>query len=229
MPCEYRFIASVTRQTLPVRSPLPNRQPSMRSAPAMTRELRRGDAGTAIVMRMQAQQHAVAPRQIAVHPLDLIGVDVRRGDLDRRRQVEDDRLGRRRLPDVHHRFADLLGEVELGHREGFRRIFVAPVDVRLFGGALTAKLGAVDGDLDDPGLVLAVDDAPEQRRRRVVQVHDHAPGAAHRFEGPPDKLVARLGRAPGSSRHRESARPRSSGARSRNRSATPKEIRPRFP
>ena len=31
-----RFMPSVTRQTLPVRSPLPNRQPSTRSAPACT-------------------------------------------------------------------------------------------------------------------------------------------------------------------------------------------------
>ncbi len=36
MPCVWRFKPSVTRQTLPVRSPLPKRQPSTRSAPAMT-------------------------------------------------------------------------------------------------------------------------------------------------------------------------------------------------
>mmetsp|Transcript_43922 Transcript_43922/g.87116 ORF Transcript_43922/g.87116 Transcript_43922/m.87116 type:complete len:218 (-) Transcript_43922:406-1059(-) len=35
MPWENRFIASVTRQTLPVRSPLPNKHPSTRSAPAI--------------------------------------------------------------------------------------------------------------------------------------------------------------------------------------------------
>ena len=34
MPCEKRLIASVTRHTFPVRSPLPNRQPSTRSAPS---------------------------------------------------------------------------------------------------------------------------------------------------------------------------------------------------
>ena len=35
MPWLNRFIPSVTRQTLPVRSPCPNRQPSTRSAPAI--------------------------------------------------------------------------------------------------------------------------------------------------------------------------------------------------
>ena len=36
MPWLNRFIPRVTRHTLPVRSPLPNRQPSTRSAPAST-------------------------------------------------------------------------------------------------------------------------------------------------------------------------------------------------
>ena len=35
-PWENRFIPSVTRSTLPVRSPLPNSVPSTRSAPAIT-------------------------------------------------------------------------------------------------------------------------------------------------------------------------------------------------
>ena len=56
------------------------------------RELRRGDAGAAIVVRMHGHDDAVAPAQVAVHPFDLVGVDVRRRDLDRRRQVEDDRM-----------------------------------------------------------------------------------------------------------------------------------------
>jgi len=45
----------------------------------------RSTSGAAIVVRMQAQQRAVAPRQIAMHPFDLIGVDIGRRDLDRRR------------------------------------------------------------------------------------------------------------------------------------------------
>src|SRR3546814_2696175 len=70
---------------------------------------------------MQRQDHAVAPGDVAVEPLDLVGVDVRRRHLDRRRQVEDGPALRRRLPDVHHRLADLLGEVELGAGEAFGR------------------------------------------------------------------------------------------------------------
>src|SRR3546814_8978680 len=71
---------------------------------------------------MQRQDHAVAPGDVAVEPLDLVGVDVRRRHLDRRRQVEDGPALRRRLPDVHHRLADLLGGVELGAGEAFGRV-----------------------------------------------------------------------------------------------------------
>src|SRR3546814_7616154 len=35
-PCEYRFSARLTTSKLPVRSPLPNSVPSMRSAPAIS-------------------------------------------------------------------------------------------------------------------------------------------------------------------------------------------------
>jgi hypothetical protein len=35
-PCVYRFSAMLTTSTLPVRSPLPNRHPSIRSAPAIS-------------------------------------------------------------------------------------------------------------------------------------------------------------------------------------------------
>ena len=96
----------MTRHTLPVRSPLPNRQPSTRSAPAITRELGRRDAAAAVVVRMHRQHDAVAARQIAVHPLDLVGEDVRRGHLHRGRQVDDRLVLRRGLPDVEHRVAD---------------------------------------------------------------------------------------------------------------------------
>ena len=44
-------------------------------------------------------------------------------------------LLRRRLPHVHHRLADVLREVELGHRERLGRVLVAPVGGRLRGRA----------------------------------------------------------------------------------------------
>ena len=82
-------------------------------------ELGRGDAGAAIVVRMHGYDDAIAPAQMPVHPLDLVGEDVRRRDLDGRRQIENDRMARRRFPYIDDALADLEREIELGHRERF--------------------------------------------------------------------------------------------------------------
>jgi hypothetical protein len=52
--------------------------------------------------------------------------------------------------------------------------------------------GAGDGDVGDPRLVLAEDDAALQGRGRIVKMDDDAPGAADRLEAALDKLGARL-------------------------------------
>ena len=57
-------------------------------------ELGRRDRGPAIVVRMNAEDEVVARRDVALEPLEPIGVDVRREGLDRRRQVEDHLLRR---------------------------------------------------------------------------------------------------------------------------------------
>src|SRR3546814_15860400 len=67
-----------------------------------------------------ADDRAVAVRQVLAEIFDLVGVDVRRRSLDRRGEVEDDRLVGRRLQDVHHRCADLDAEIELGGRASGR-------------------------------------------------------------------------------------------------------------
>jgi hypothetical protein len=63
---------------LPVRSPLPNRQPSTRSAPA----IRPSSAAATPVPRSLCGCRLRARRcragEVAVHPLDLVGVDVGR-------------------------------------------------------------------------------------------------------------------------------------------------------
>ena len=168
-----RFIARVTTSTLPVRSPLPNSVPSTRSAPAMHAELGGGDgacrgrcAGAATARRSRS-------RDVAVKPLDHVAVDVGRAHLDGGRQVEDDRAVGRRARDVHHRVADLDGELELGAGEALGRVLVADVGVarmRLL--ELAAQPRGVDRDVDDAGPVEAEHDPALQRRRRVVEVDD---------------------------------------------------------
>ena len=55
-------------------------------------------AGAAVVVRMHREHDRVAPRQMAMHPLDHVGEDVRRAVLDGRRQVDDALALGRRLP-----------------------------------------------------------------------------------------------------------------------------------
>ena len=77
-PCVNMFKASVTTSTLPVRSPLPNKRALDAIRPRHQPELGRRDPGAAVVMRMQANDQVLAIVEIAAHPFDLVGIDVRR-------------------------------------------------------------------------------------------------------------------------------------------------------
>ena len=178
-PCVYRFSASVTRSTLPVRSPLPKRQPSTRSAPAIMRELGGGDAAAAVVVRVHGQHDGVAPREVAAHPLDLVGVDVGRRDLDGRGQVDDHLVLR----------ASAARPSITASQISFAKSSSVPVklsgeywNVHSVAGCCAAssphQRRAVDGDRDDARAILAEHDAPLRGRRRVVEVDDRAPRAA---------------------------------------------------
>ena len=115
-----KFMPSVTRQTLPVRSPWPNRQPSTRSAPAI---IASSVAATAVPRSLcGCSEMTVFSRRVscAPEPLDLVGVDVGRRHLDRGRQVEDDLAAVLWLPDVGHRLAHLDRERQLGAGEDLR-------------------------------------------------------------------------------------------------------------
>ena len=156
-------------------------------------ELGGGHAGAPVVVRVKRQDDRVAAREVAVHPLDGVGVDVRRRHLHRGRQVDDHRVLGGRLPDVTDRVDDLLGVREL--RAGVRlgRVLEAPVRVRAALRLLADERRAVDRDLRDARAVGAEDDAPLEDRGRVVEVHDRGVRALERGEGPTDQLRARLG------------------------------------
>ncbi len=88
-------------------------------------ELGSGDTGAPVVVGVQREDDRIPAVEIGVHPLDHVAVDVGRAHLDRGREIEDDRIVRRRLEDVHHGFADLLGERQLGAGEALGRVLVA--------------------------------------------------------------------------------------------------------
>ena len=115
------------------------------------------------------------------------------GHLDRARQVDDHLLLRRRLPDVHHRLADLDREIELGAAEALGRILIDDLGLRHLLRQLADLPGAGHRDVDDAGAVEPEHDAALQLRGRVVEVHDRPLGAADRLEGLVDQFGARLG------------------------------------
>ncbi len=190
-PCVSRFSAIVMMSTLPVRSPLPKSVPSTRSCSCHQPELRRRDRRATVVVRMDAEDEAVAGRDVTLEPLDAIGVDVRRERLDRRRQVDDHRLGDRRLPGRHDRLADLERVFELGAVEALRRVLEDDLGLRLRG-ELLAERRRASGELDDPGLVEPEDDATLDGRGRVVEMDDRARRALDRLERLLDQLRPRL-------------------------------------
>ncbi len=88
----------VTMSTLPQRSPLPNRQPSTRWAPAITASSAAATPVPRSLSGVYRQHDVLARAQVAVHPLDLVGKHVGRGVLDGGGQVDDDRGGRASAP-----------------------------------------------------------------------------------------------------------------------------------
>ena len=104
----------------------------------------------------------------AMHPFDLVGVDVRRRDLDRRRQVEDAlacaaSAARRRVTASQISLARSRARCIVNVSGEYSKRQSRP-------GCCAAQFAnkprAGRRDVDDPVLVLAVDDPTKQRRRR---------------------------------------------------------------
>ena len=127
-----------------------------------------------------------------MHPFDLVGVHVRANHLHRGRQVDDHGVVRGGLHDVDDGIADLDGEVQLGSREGFRRVLPAPIGIRVILGNALDELCGIRGQLLDGRAVLAEYHAALQFRGGVVEVHDDVLRALARLEGAPNQVLAGL-------------------------------------
>ena len=134
-------------------------------------ELRGRHRRPAVVVRVNGEDRAVPPGEVAGEPLHAVRVDVRRERLDGRRQVDDHLLVRRRPPLLGDGLADLERVVELRVVEALRRVLEDDLRVRLRCQRL-AELGAPHGELGDPVAIEPEDDAALRLRRRVVEVDD---------------------------------------------------------
>ena len=230
MPWENRFIPRVTRSTLPVRSPWPNRQPSTRSAPAIRassvaavavpRSLC-GCSETATCSRLRTcrENHSIWSAYTFGVAISTVA--------GRLRMISRPGAG---LPDVHHRVADLDGELQLGPGEDLRRVLVAELDVaEVLLGVLHHQLGAPGGERDALGPVDVEHHPPKQRRGRVVHVDGRGLGPDERLGGALDQILASLGQHRDGDVVGDPVLARSAAGRSRSRSGWPTGSRPRSP
>ncbi len=144
-------------------------------------------------MRMQAEQELVPVRQIAVHPFDLVRIDIRARHLDRRRQVDDDLVLHRRLPDIHDGGAHLAGILQLRLGKAFRRIFHLHQSFRHLVGELAHQRRPVCRDFLDPFHALLKHHTPLQSGGGVIKMDNRLLGASDAVKGSLDQLVPRLG------------------------------------
>ena len=109
-------------------------------------KLRGCNAGTPVIVGMDAEDDALSVLEVAVHPLNLVCIDVRRRHLHRCRQVDDDLILRSGTPLLLNRLADLQRIVQLCAGKAFRRILQNHLAV-IIRHVFLHHAHAVDGDL----------------------------------------------------------------------------------
>ena len=136
----------------------------------------------------------IASRRASVrrHPFDLVGVDVRRRHLDRRRQV-DDHLAR----GVGCQTSLTASQTSTAKSSSVPvKLSGEYSNIHSVSGRAAAQsrisFAPDDRDVDDAGAVEPEHDAPLHRRRRVVEVDDRALDARERLERAADDRLARL-------------------------------------
>ena len=155
-------------------------------------ELGGGDAGAAVVVRVQGDDGHLAVTEMAAEPLDLVGMRVRRAGFDGERQVEDDLALGASAPGLRDRFADLEGVVGLGEHECLRAELQLPLRIGQGVGELADELRAGDGHLEDLRLREVEDDLTLGRVGRRVEVDDRATGALEGIDRAADEVFAGL-------------------------------------
>jgi len=129
--------------------------------------------------------------EVAAHPFDLVGVDVRRRHLHRGREVDDDRALGADAPARRHGVADAGGKFQFGAGKAFGRILQHDLAVELLGPCLD-HVDAFERQGNDLVLLFFKDDLALGGRRRVVQVHDRLFHALKRLEGFVDQVFSGL-------------------------------------
>ena len=141
---------------------------------------------------MNRKSDIFASAQASGHELNLVRVNIRSGTLNGRRQVQNDLSIWSRLPNVHHRFANLQGKILLCIDEDLRRVLQA------HHGAFEQLFSLIHDPLHPAGcqrnggcFVIAEDNFAEQRRRCVVDVDCRSLKADKKFNSAINDVRAR--------------------------------------
>jgi len=190
-PCVSRFSASVTRSTFPVRSPLPNSVPSTRSPPAIS-------PSSAVATAVPRSLCGCTERMIESRCEKLRANHSIRSAYTFGGKCSTV-VGRLTIifasgvgpPFRGDGFADVARVFELRVMEALGRVLEH--DLRIACSCeLLAHRRPAHGERSDSRLVEPEHDAALRRRGRVVEVHDRAARAGHRFERALDQLRPRL-------------------------------------
>ena len=121
-------------------------------------QLGAGNTGTAVIVRMHADNCCFTVFNMTAEVFNLIGIGVRRTHFNSRRQVEDNGLFFARAHFLHYRLANCHREIYFRTGKAFRRIFIADVHTaagNLFFRQLADKARALYSDIGDTVHILA--------------------------------------------------------------------------
>jgi len=156
-------------------------------------QFRCGDARPPVIVRVQADHDMLALADIGAHPLDLVGIDIGRRRLNRRRQVQYQWFFSRRFDNLHHRLDHFQAEIQFGGGKCLRRIFEMPVGIGIFLRLFAQDGRAFPGNILHALLVEPEHDVPPCGRNGVVKMDN---GCARAFQAGKtglDQVAARLG------------------------------------
>lgn len=96
-------------------------------------QLRFRNSASAVVVRMQGENHVFAVIESVAHVFDLVCINVRHREGNRGSKIDDDRVSFLWFPDIQHRIADFHSKIKFGSGKAFRCVLKQKFTVRFSG------------------------------------------------------------------------------------------------
>ena len=156
-------------------------------------QLGAGDAGSAVIVRMNGDDGGFGIGQLADKVLNLVGKRVAGVELHRVGQVQDYRIFLRRPQGFHDPGTDFNGKIRFSAGEGLGGVLEAVIGIRLIRlGQFPDQLCTGNGDVDDAVHVFLENHAALELRGGIVEMNDDILCAVNRFKGLADEMLTCL-------------------------------------